>query len=108
MRPTERPPPASETLRDDEIADWLERHERAALLFWDETDPAGPRFRARLELVAAASEIPLGIIDVRHDPLVAQALGVKSVPTTIVFRAGEVVERLMGAPPEAVLREALR
>lgn len=107
-RPTERPPRGIEALRDADIADWLEAHERAALLFWDERDATSQRMRARLELVAAASDIPVGVIDVRHDALVAQALGVEGIPTTVVFRGGEVVERLLGAPPEDVLREALR
>ena len=108
MRPTERAPTAAETLRDAEVADWVEPRPRCALLFWDADDPKCLRFRARLEVLLAAADLPLGVLDVRSDALVAQALGVKSVPTTVVFRGGEVAERLIGAPPDEVLREALR
>lgn len=108
MRPTERPPQVVDALRDKDAADWLEARPRAALLFWDADDDACRRLRARLELVAAAADIALGVLDVRSDALVAQALGVKSVPTVVVFRGGEVAERLMGVLPEDILREALR
>lgn len=107
MRPTERPHLGVESLRDNDVADWLESRPRAAILFWDETDEVSRRLRVRLEVVAAAADISVGVLDVRTDALVAQALGVKSVPAIVVFRGGEVVERVLGAPPESVLREAL-
>ena len=107
MRPSERPRPGIEPLRDSDAADWLQSRPRAALLFWDETDDVSRRLRVRLEVVAAAADIDVGVLDVRTDALVAEALGVKTVPAVVVFRAGEVVERVLGAPPEGVLREAL-
>lgn len=107
-RPTERPPHGVESLRDAEVADWLEARPRAALLFWDPADAPSQKLRARLDVVAAAASIEVGVLDVRTDALVAQALGIKSVPALVVFRGGEVVERLMGAAPESVLNEALR
>lgn len=107
MRPTERAPPGVDALLDAEVADWLETRPHAALLFWDESDDASRRQRARLELVAAAAGVPVGALDVRKNALVAQALGIRSVPAVVVFRGGEVVERVMGAAPEAILREAL-
>lgn len=108
MRPSERPPQGVDPLRDPDVADWLEARPRAALLFWDAEDDACKRLRARLELVAAAADVAVGVLDVRTDALVAQALGVKSVPTVVVFRGGDVAERLMGGVPEGVLSEALR
>lgn len=108
MRPTERAPPGIEALRDREVADWLEARPRAALLFWDADDAACQRLRARLEIAVAATGASVGCLDVRHEPLVARALGVASVPTLVVFRDGEVADRVMGSPPEAVLRDALR
>ena len=107
MRPTERPHEGIVALADREAADWLETRAHAALLFWDESDDASRRLRARLQLVAAAAGVPVGAIDVRQDALVAQALGVKGVPEVIVFRGGEVVDRVMGVAPEHILREAL-
>ena len=107
MRPSERAPTAIEALRDADVADWLESRPHAALLFWDETDARCQRYRPRVELAAAAAGMPVGVIDIRGDALVAQAIGVKSVPMLVVFREGEVVERLIGSPPDDVLREAL-
>lgn len=107
MRPSEIPPPGAVELRDPEVADWLEAQAQAALLFWDEADDVCLRQRARVELTAAAAGVALGVVDVRRDALVAQALGVKSVPTLVVFRDGEVVDRIMGAAPEAILAQAL-
>ena len=106
-RPSEIPHAGVATLRDREVSDWIEARPHAAILFWDADDAACQRLRARLELVAASANVPLGIVDVRTDALVAQALGVKSVPTLVAFRGGEVVDRVMGAAPEAILRQAL-
>ena len=108
MRPTERAPQDVTPLRDSEVADWLDAHQRAALLFWDAEDPVSQRQRAKLEVVAASAGIPVAVVDVATDPLVARALGVKSVPLILVFHAGEVVDRLIGAVPEAILLGALR
>lgn len=107
MRPTETPRPGVVALRDAEVADWLELRARAALLFWDPEDASSQKLRARIEVVAAAAAVEVGVLDVRSDALVAQAVGVEGVPTLVVFRGGEIVERLIGAPPERVLREAL-
>lgn len=107
MRPSETAPSGHVSLRDADVADWVEARARCVLLFWDGDDPKCQRFRARLEVALAAADLPMGVLDVRSDALVAQALGVKSVPTTVVFRAGEVAERLIGAPPDDILRDAL-
>lgn len=106
-RPSETPPGGLWPLRDAEVADWLEGRDQAALYFWDEADAACQRHRGRVELVAAAAGVPVGVLDVRTDALVARALGVSSVPALVVFRGGEVVERVLGSAPETILREAL-
>lgn len=106
-RPSETRPVSVDLLRDGDVADWLEGRDPAALYFWDETDAPCQRHRPRMEVVAASASVPVGVLDVRTDALVAQALGVKSVPSLVVFRAGDVVERVLGAAPESILREAL-
>ncbi|HET6405384.1 MAG TPA: thioredoxin family protein [Candidatus Thermoplasmatota archaeon] len=107
-RPTETPREGLEPLRDAEVADWLDARPRGALFFWDAEDAVSQRQRARLEVVAAAAQMPVGVLDVRTDALVASAVGVKSVPALVVFRGGEVAERILGAAPESILKEALR
>ena len=125
MRPTERP--AGEGLRsltDDEAPDFLERHRVALLAFLDLEDPACARMHQRLSLVAAKWETTgpalagpavhgrparfgAGVVEVTRHRLVAEALAVKSVPMVLVFADGQVVDRLMGAPPESVLDDVV-
>lgn len=105
-RPTGEPVP----LRDAEVPDFLESHRVAVLAFLDDQGASG-RLRERLVLVAARlarPDVAVGLVDVRADRLVAQAVGVRSVPTTLVFVAGEAVDRLMGAPPAEVVEETIR
>lgn len=109
MRPTEVPPAGVADLRDDEVPDFLERHRVALLAFLDPADEACRDLRARLDALAARhAGAGFGAVDVRHARLVAEALGVRSVPFTCVFRGGEVVDRLIGGPPDVVLEDVLR
>lgn len=110
-RPTETPPPSEpRPLTDATAADFLEAHEVAVLAFVSEGDGPSDRYRPRLALVGARLASPrlgIGVLDVSTDRLVADALGVKGVPTTMVFVRGELADRLMGAAPESILEETL-
>jgi thioredoxin 1 len=46
-------------------------------------------------------------VDVDQNPQVAQQFGVMSIPTLIVFKGGQPVERLVGYMPKAKLLQAL-
>ena len=46
-------------------------------------------------------------INIDDSPAAAQQYGVTSIPTLMVFKGGEVVERFIGAQPKARLQEAL-
>lgn len=111
-RPTVTPPPSEPQPLDDETAaDFLERHEVAVLAFVSDGDGPSERFRPRLSLVGArlaSPQLAIGVVDVAHDRLVADALGVKGVPATMVFVQGELTDRLQGAVPEAILEETIR
>lgn len=50
--------------------------------------------------------IPVYRIDVERDLAVAERLGVQSIPTVLVFRAGKEIERLDGLITEQQLRAA--
>lgn len=111
MRPTQREPNAVAALTDATAPDFLDAHDVALLAFLHAEDAASGRVRERLQLVAAKLSDPrlgVGILDVATDPRVAAAVGVKGVPTLVVFARGEAVDRLMGAPPESVIEETLR
>ena len=125
MRPTERPAGGGlRSLGDDETPDFLERHRVALLAFLDLEDPACAKMHQRLSLVAAKWEAAgpaaagptaerlaafgAGVVEVTRHRLVAEALGIKSVPTVLLFDGGEVVDRLMGTPPESILDDAVK
>lgn len=109
MRPTEVAPPGVVDLSDAEVPDFLERHAVVLLAFLDGGDEVSQRLRARLDALAPRHpKTAFGAVDVRASRLVAEALGVRSVPFTCVFRGGEVVDRLIGAPPDVVLEDVLR
>jgi thioredoxin 1 len=125
MRPSERAPDEGlRSLGDDEAPDFLERHAVALLAFLDLGDPACAKMHQRLSLVAAkwqtagpAAASPAagslarfgaGVVDVARHRLVAEALGVKAVPTVLLFADGQVVDRLMGTPPESVLDDVVK
>ena len=46
-------------------------------------------------------------VDVDSNPQVAQQFGVMSIPTLIVFKGGQPVERLVGYLPKAKLMQAI-
>lgn len=51
--------------------------------------------------------VPVVRVNVDHDPAVAQALGVQSIPTLLRLQSGREVARVTGLRPEAELRRAL-
>jgi thioredoxin len=53
-------------------------------------DALSPQYAARARFVA---------VDVDHEPGLAQRLGVRSMPTVVVWRGGREVGRIVGARP---------
>jgi thioredoxin 1 len=49
----------------------------------------------------------LGKLDVDQNPAVAGRYGVMSIPTLLIFRHGQVVDRIVGAQPPQVIRQRL-
>lgn len=49
----------------------------------------------------------VGKLNVDEAPGSAQSFGVSSIPTLMVFKGGEVVERFVGLQPKTRLQEAL-
>jgi thioredoxin 1 len=46
-------------------------------------------------------------LNVDQNPRTAQRFGISSIPALYIFKAGQPVERLVGAQPESALRQAL-
>jgi thioredoxin 1 len=49
----------------------------------------------------------IGKVDVDANPAVAQQFGIRSIPTLLFFKDGEIVDRQVGAVPKAVLAQKL-
>jgi len=58
-----------------------------------------------VEAIAAryAGKIEVGKINVDEEPALATKYGIRSIPTLMVFKGGEVAERTMGAQPESAM-----
>jgi thioredoxin 1 len=57
--------------------------------------------------VAHAGSVLVGKVNVDENPEIATAYGIQSIPTLMIFRNGEVVERFVGMPPRSKLEAAL-
>ena len=49
----------------------------------------------------------IGKVDVDANPGVAQKFGIRSIPTLLFFKGGEIVDKQVGAVPKAVLAQKL-
>ncbi len=49
----------------------------------------------------------IGKVDVDSNPGVAQAFGIRSIPTLLFFKGGAVVDKQVGAVPKSVLSQKL-
>jgi thioredoxin 1 len=49
----------------------------------------------------------IGKVDVDSNPAVAAKFGIRSIPTLLFFKDGEIVDKQVGAVPKAVLAQKL-
>lgn len=49
----------------------------------------------------------VGKVDVDANPEVSAKFGIRSIPTLLVFKGGEIVDKQIGAVPKAVLEQKL-
>ena len=54
-----------------------------------------------------AGTVKVGKVNIDDNPTKAQEYGVSSIPTLMIFKSGEVVERLVGVQPKARLQESI-
>jgi thioredoxin 1 len=51
--------------------------------------------------------VKVGKVNIDENSQYAQSLGIQSIPTLMLFRGGEVVERFVGVQPKTRLQNAL-
>jgi thioredoxin 1 len=49
----------------------------------------------------------IGKVDVDSNPAVAAQFGIRSIPTLLFFKGGQIVDKQVGAVPKAVLAQKL-
>ena len=54
-----------------------------------------------------AGSVKIGKVNIDDNPKAAQDYGVSSIPTLMIFKGGDVVERFVGVQPKVRLQEAL-
>ena len=59
------------------------------------------------ELASENPAVKIGKVNIDDNPGVAQRFGISSIPTLLVFKAGEVAESFVGVRPKSALQEAL-
>ncbi|MDP2176638.1 MAG: thioredoxin [Bacteroidota bacterium] len=54
-----------------------------------------------------AGKAVIGKLNVDENPGVASKYGIRSIPTLLVFKGGEVVDKIVGAVPKTMLAQKL-
>ena len=49
----------------------------------------------------------IGKVDVDTNPQVSVKYGIRSIPTLLIFKNGEIVDQVIGAVPKAILKRQL-
>jgi putative thioredoxin len=79
------------------------------LLFWAEQMPMSVEMRRTLETLVKQyqGKFALAVVDVAHDPTLAQHLQVQALPSLRVIAGGQLVDQMDGPQGEQVLRRML-
>ena len=77
--------------------------------FWAEWCPPCRMIAPSIDALATAyaGRAKVGKLNVDENPAVAQAFGVRSIPTLLVFRDGKVADQQIGALPQPRIAEML-
>lgn len=57
--------------------------------------------------VQYAGNVKVGKVNVDNNPELSVKYGINAIPTLLLFKSGEIVERFQGVPPRAKLEAAM-
>ena len=59
------------------------------------------------ELAAETPDVVFAKVDVDENPDIAMGLGIASIPTLMLFKNGQMVERVVGVTPKEALKQLI-
>jgi thioredoxin 1 len=77
--------------------------------FWAEWCPPCRMIAPSIDALATAysGRVKVGKLNVDENPMVAQAFGIRSIPTLLVLKGGKVADQQIGAVPQARIAHML-
>jgi thioredoxin 1 len=97
-------------LDDATFQDRINRGARPVLVdFWASWCPPCRAFAPTIEAIAEQFEgrADVAKLDIDQNPETAAAYGIRSIPTVMIFRGGQVIDRITGLQPRARYERAL-
>jgi len=94
---------------DNWTSEVLEAKEPVLVDFWAEWCAPCRMIAPAIEALATSysGRVRVGKLNVDENPAVAQAVGVRSIPTLLVFKGGKVVDQQIGAVPQPRIAQML-
>jgi thioredoxin 1 len=97
------------TLTDENFAEVLQEREPVVVVFSVEWCGSCHMMAPVIEELASDYEgqVKVGKVDIDHNPRIGAQYGIRSTPSLLFFRNGQLVDHVVGMVPKQVLRRKL-